>query len=406
MLKGLLNAPVNSDTLNAIPPQQSSRRLNSHRQPAAEQLKLNKAPGSDQVVTAAALKHGGEAIIDQAHAFCAAVFEGSKPPWQWTTNKIAPIPKKGSRTEMANYHGISLMSTMAKLYNRVLLNRIRLVIDQVLRPNQAGFRPGRSTINQIHTLRRILEAAESNQLELVVTFVDFKKAFDSVNRAVMFAILRYNGIPAKVVDAIARMYTESKGAVLVGGKLSEPFDITTGVLQGDVLAPFLFIVVMDYVMSRSEQNFGFVYQPRTSTASRGHLEQRINDQDYADDEALLESSIARANEQLTTHCLEARGVGLEINVDKTEYMVINPRPSERNAQLLLNGKPIKRVENFKYLGANLKSSAYDLACRRGQAWAAFWALERIWRDKSIRLDLKINICKTVVLSVLSYGCET
>ena len=222
----------------------------------------------------------------------------------------------------------------------------------------------------------------------------------------MFAILRHYGIPAKVVDAIARMYCESKGAVLVGGKSSEPFDITTGVLQGDVLAPFLFIIVMDYVMSRSEQNFGFVYQPRTGTSSRGMPEKRINDQDYADDEALLENTIARANEQLTVHCLEARGVGLEINADKTEYMVINPQPNERDAQLLLNGKPLKRVENFKYLGANLKSSAYDLACRRGQAWSAFWPLERIWRDKNIQQGLKLNIYKTAVLAVLFYGCET
>jgi hypothetical protein len=106
---------------------------------------------------------------------------------------------------MNNYRGISLMSTMAKLFNRVLLNRIRPAVDRILRPNQAGFRPGRSTINQIHCLRRILEAADDQQLELIITFVDFKKAFDSINREVMFAILRFYGIPAAVVNAIASL---------------------------------------------------------------------------------------------------------------------------------------------------------------------------------------------------------
>ena len=209
-----------------------------------------------------------------------------------------------------------------------------------------------------------------------------------------------------LVEAIARLYSESKGAVYVGGKLSEPFEITTGVLQGGVLAPFLFVIVMDYVMSRSERNFGFEHQLKTGTATRGTPAKRINDLDYADDEALLENSMVRANEQLTTHALEARGVGLEVNVDKTEYMVINPQPGEQDAQLLLNGKPLKRVDNFKYLGANMKSAAYDLACRKGQAWSAFWSMVNIWRDKNICLGLKLNIYRSAVLSVLLYGCET
>ncbi len=172
---------------------------------AIKQLKSNKAPGSDSDIAASALKNGGPAVVAKAREFCQAVFNGTAPPLQWTTNKIVPIPKKGSHSDMCNYRGISLMSTIAKLFNRVLINRIRPVIDKILRPNQAGFRPSRSTINQIHALRRILEAADDQQLSLIVTFVDFKKAFDSINRTFMFAVLRFYGIPAKVVDAIASL---------------------------------------------------------------------------------------------------------------------------------------------------------------------------------------------------------
>ena len=87
-------------------------------------------------------------------------------------------------------------------------------------------------------------------------------------------------------------------------------------------------------------------------------------------------------------------------------MVLNPKPNEKSEQLLINGKPIKEVKNFKYLGANMSSTAFDVNCRKGQAWSAFWQLEKIWRAKHLHLSLKLDIYKTAVLSVLLYSCET
>ena len=152
------------------------------------------------------------------------------------------------------------MSAAAKLFNRQILNRIRPVIDPILRKNQAGFRRGRSTIGQICALRRIFEGAELKQLPLVVTFVDFKKAFDSINREMLFNIMQLYGTPLAIISATRKLYDNSKATVLVNGKSSEPFNITTGVLQGDTLAPFLFIMVMDYVLSNCEEDHGFTYE--------------------------------------------------------------------------------------------------------------------------------------------------
>ncbi len=86
--------------------------------------------------------------------------------------------------------------------------------------------------------------ATTRKLELVVTFVDFRKAFESV-RMRMLAILRHYEVPKRLVNAIANLYTNSEAAVLVGGKLSRYFGIWSGVLQGDVLAPYLFVKVVD-----------------------------------------------------------------------------------------------------------------------------------------------------------------
>ena len=145
------------------------------------------------------------------------------------------------------------MSVAAKLFNRLILNRIRPVIDPLLRDNQAGFRPDRSTIDQIHILRRIIEGAEINQLPLVVTYVDFKKAFDSIDRTMLFSILRHYGIPEALVQAIECIYHNARSCVRNEGVLSAFFAVLAGVLQGDVLAPYLFDIVIDYILKKSSK---------------------------------------------------------------------------------------------------------------------------------------------------------
>ena len=132
----------------------------------------------------------------------------------WTTNIIIPLQKKGDHSLMTNYRGISLMSIVTKVYNRILLNRIRPVVDPVLRQNLAGFRKGRGCTYQIHFHRRIMEGAWNQQLPLSVTFIDFRKAFDSIDRLMMLAIRRHYGIHGKIVRAIRVLYDNS-GSVSV-----------------------------------------------------------------------------------------------------------------------------------------------------------------------------------------------
>ena len=90
----------------------------------------------------------------------------------------------------------------------------------------------------------------------MATFIDFSKAFDSIDRSTMWKILRHYGVPRKIVSAISCMYEGSVSRVNLNGRLSHSFEVTTGVLQGDTLAPFLFIVVLDYVLKESESEFG------------------------------------------------------------------------------------------------------------------------------------------------------
>ena len=299
------------------------------------------------------------------------------------------------------------MSVAAKVYNKMLLERLRPLVDVILRRNQAGFRRARSTIDQICALRRIFEGVQYKNISLVATFVDFKKAFDSVDRPMLFEIMRQYGIPTLLIDAVKKLYNRSKAVVSVDGQVSECFDISTGVLQGDVLAPFLFILVMDYVLTRSEGQYGFVYRTRRGTRDPAR---RINDLDFADDIVLLENTIKLANEQLERLRVEAAGVGLVINDNKTEVMTYNcdhtPMEPGLKGEVYLNGKELKRVQDFRYLGSMMKSSTSDFECRRGLAWSAFRSMDRIWKAEHIDLALKVRIFEVSVQSVFLYGCES
>ena len=220
-------------------------------------------------------------------------YRRSSPGWRWCNGRCYPLllcwsVLKSDTTWPVDHQRhcpftqFVPLSIAAKVYNKILLNRIRDEVDHILRKNQAGFRPGRSCAQQIHILRRVLEGFRDYQLPLVVTFIDFKTAFDSINRKVMFAVLRHYGIPDAVVNAISVLYKNSESAVMVDGGLSDPFDATTGVLQGDVLAPFLFVVLVDYLLKKatSQLDSGVVTHPR---CSRRHPAKSLNDLDFADD---------------------------------------------------------------------------------------------------------------------------
>ena len=193
-----------------------------------------------------------------------------------------------------NYRGISLLPIAAKIYNKLILNRLRPKLEQILRKNQNGFRPGRSTLGQILTLRRIIEEITFCNKTAALIFVDFSKAFDSVNREKMFEILELYGIPTETIEAIKVLYTNTRSSIITPDGETESFDILSGILQGDTLAPFLFIIVIDYIMRISVDTMkenGLLYQPRRSSR---HPDLFITDADFADSIPLLSDSLTNS----------------------------------------------------------------------------------------------------------------
>ena len=127
---------------------------------------------------------------------------------------IIPIHKKGDISS-SNYRGISLTTLVAKTYNRMIINIIRPHLDCHLRKNQNGFRNGRTTTIQILVLRRLIEGVKDMNLEAILIFIDFKKAFDTILRGKMLAILKAYGITEESVTAISIMYEDTEATKIV-----------------------------------------------------------------------------------------------------------------------------------------------------------------------------------------------
>ena len=159
--------------------------------------------------------------------------------------------KKGDFGLAKNYRGITLPSIAAKIYNALQWNRIEPKIDNIHRKNQNGFRRNRSTTSQILTIRSILEDVRAKNLLATILFVDLTKAFDSIHRGKMEQIVLAYGVPKETVAAIMILYRNTKVKVRTPDGDTEYFDIVAGVLQGDTLAPYLFILCLDYVLRTS-----------------------------------------------------------------------------------------------------------------------------------------------------------
>ena len=321
---------------------------------------------------------------------------------RWREGCILPFPKKGNLSITKNYRGITLTPIAAKIYNLMLLNRIRPVIDPILRKNQNGFRTNRSTSGQILTIRRILEGVKAKKLPITLLFIDFAKAFDSIDRLKMENILIIYGIPKDIVNAIMMLYRNTSAMVRSPDGDTPYFEITTGVLQGDTLAPYLFIICLDYILKHSIDdniNLGFTLSQRRSSR---HPAIHITDIDYADDIAVTADTIKDAEKML--HQIEeaAEDIGLKINSDKTEYMSLN---SKSDNMISRNGNSIKNVDNFKYLGSYIANTENDINTRIAKAWAALNSMIILWKS-NLSENLKRSFFRAAVESVLVYGATT
>ena len=182
----------------------------------------------------------------------------------------------------------------------------------------------------------------------------------------MEQILLTYGLRKETVAAITILYRNTKVKVRSPDGDTQYFDIVAGVLQGDTLAPYLFIICLDYVRRISIDKIRENGFELTKKRSRRYPAKTTTDADYADEIAILANTPNQA--ETLRHSMEqaATCIGLHVNAHKTEYMCYNQTCDKST----LDGTPLKLVDEFTYLGSSVSSTEKDIDTRLTKAWTA------------------------------------
>ena len=308
---------------------------------------------------------------------------------------IIEIPKKEDLRDCGNWRGITLTPVVMKVFSKVILNRIEPALDRILRKEQAGFRKGKGCADQIFILRHITQQCNEMRSPLVLCFVDFEKAFDSISRNVLKKIMRHYGIPEKIVNIMMDMHSGTFCKVMVDGSFTDAFEVKSGVLQGGILSPLMFILVVDYVMRKVLQGMNYGIQWKG--------DQRLSDLEFADDIVLMAQTIAEMQEMIDKLVAEGKKVGLVINRRKTVIMKIQ---SDDQMNCIIDGEILPSSDSFKYLGTIIKDNGSldkEFKERIKKAEQAMGMLKTVWTSNQLSIHSKIKIYVSLVRSILTYG---
>ena len=279
---------------------------------------------------------------------------------------------------------------------------MQFVVPKVVSGSQCEYRPGRSTEDLIFVMRQLFEKArEKNTPMYAVT-----KAFDSVNRGLLWEVLARQGVPSKFLNALQNLHRNMEGHAFYGGGLSERFPMCTGVRQGSVEGPVLFILFLAAVMEvvfpansryRSEMGVELEVQEGDITNARrfrNPVSHRVLDTIYADDTALVADSHTRMQETVQRFAEVAECFGLLINQSKTVVMRAVPNASVTPQHIYIGGNALQDVSSFSYLSSVITPNndmQEEIDSKVAKARRAYHMLsQRLWRQHGIRRRTKLR----------------
>jgi hypothetical protein len=371
---------------------------------AIRALKNGKAAGPDGILSEF-FKHAATTLVPYLVKCFNRLFSTGSYPTNWTESIIQPIHKKGDLNNPDNYRGISLLNISSKLYSYILNRRLsKWLEDQnVIDESQAGFRKSYSTVDHVFVITALIQKQLSYHRKLYVAFIDFRKAFDSVVRTKLWAVLRKNGINGKMYRAITSIYDIVKAKVRSGGELTNSFMCPLGLKQGEVCSPVLFSL--------------FINELARDIISNGrHGIQLIPEfveiliLMFADDVILMSDTVCGLQNQLNVLYETARRLGLAVNLDKSNIVVFrNGGHIAAYEKWMYDTEVMKIVNAYKYLGIYLSTrlsfshSLNDMAGRAKKGIIGI--LKLLWSlgDKSPTLFFKLFDVQ--IQPMLNYGAE-
>ena len=295
-------------------------------------------------------------------------------PTDWKESTLIPIYKgKGNIMDCGNYRGIKLLEHTMKIYEKVLDNRLRQLVD--IDAMQFGFMPGRGTTDAIFIMRQMQEKCLEGNNRLFTAFVDLEKAYDRIPREVIIWALRKRGITEKVVRVVQSLYHECITSVQCGEGTSDPFPVEVGLHQGSALSPFLFAMIMDTISADTREGVPLELL-------------------FADDLAVSAASEEGLQERVWTWQEELEKKGMKMNCRKTEVMVTAKEDGMALEVKARSGVVIKQVKNFSYLGSVIESGGgcrEEVQARIKKAWNKWREVIGVVCDKRMPIYLRSKI---------------
>ena len=335
--------------------------------------------------------------MESLYEICNTAWKEGKAPNGWKKSILIVIHKKGSTLDCKNYRTIALMSHLGKVLMTILLERLKPQIEDYMSDEQAGFRRDRSTVQQILALRLIAEKARRKNKNIYNCFVDFQKAFGSIDQKVTWAVLQSYGVDNQLISLLKDINGNAEAAVRVAGETGNWFNIGRGTRQGDPISPSLFIAHLERAMDKIKKD-------ESGVSIHGI---RLNNLRFADDIDIIEEDAEKLENTLQALNEEGKRYGLVVNIEKTKTMVFGDNVMPQ--QIKVDGIELENVDRFVYLGSTL---TYDLDCvkeisiRIAKAMSNLIAMDKLWKSKAISLHTKLSVLNTCVFSSMLYGCET
>ncbi|XGW13392.1 hypothetical protein V3C99_000039 [Haemonchus contortus] len=304
------------------------------------------------------------------------------------TNCTAPGPDRIKPEHLESIPPVTI-KTLARLFTRV-----GKIFDEGQPCEQAGFRRGFSTIGHIHTLTGLIEVSREYKMPLCLTFIDLKKAFDTVETEAVIEALGNQGVPTKYIRMLRELYDNFTTRISLFYK-EVIIDVERGVRHGDTISPKLFSAALENIMRHLEwEDLGVNVDGRFLH----HLR-------FADDIVLITPNIEQAVQMLAEFDSACGKIGLRLNLTKMMFMKNGLIP---DAPFTLNGTNISECSSFVYLGQEVNMMddlAPELCGRKRAAWGAFKNIEGVVK-KTKNIRLRAHLFDTAVLPALTYASET
>lgn len=358
---------------------------------AMSMMKNRKACGDDEIPVDL-LKVCDESVLKKLTQVFNELLGNEELPNSWHESRIILLFKKGKKNEIENYRPISLISHVYKIFCKIILNRVDEVLDQNQPPDQAGFRKSYSTADHLLVINQLIEKYQEFNKELHIAFIDYTKAFDTVEICYLLKALQDQEIPDKYIRLMKHIYEKSQASIYLE-KPGEKFKLQRGVKQGDPMSPKLFNVVLESIFRTLKwNNHGLNIDGKMLSNLR-----------YADDIALFSES----KEELLTMIKElkdaSKPMGLIINETKTKII-----RNTGDTQYIVDGEEIEVVEDFKYLGQIMSFNnrqSKNIDARVSAAWRSFWAMKSFLLS-DLPIFHKKRLMDGVILPILTYGAQS